>query len=62
MPLNIQFKLAGQYLSTSVRPTRPLPNRPVKRTPTRPMASPFLWALLVPCTRFAPSGAAYLLR
>lgn len=38
----------------------PLPNWSVKRTPTRPMASPFSWALLVPSTRCAPSGAAYL--
>ncbi len=38
------------------------PNWTVKRTPTRPMASPFSWALLVPSTRCAPSGAAYLVR
>ena len=40
--------------------TEVAPNWSAKRTPTRSMASPFLWALLVPSTRCAPSGAAYL--
>ena len=47
----IMFKLKFQH---------PWPNITVKRTPTKPMASPFSWALLVPSTRCAPSGAAYL--
>lgn len=34
-----------------------IPNWVVKRTPTRTTASPFLRSLLVPFTRFAPSGA-----
>lgn len=37
-----------------------LPNWSVKQTPTKPMASPFSWVLLVPFSRCAPSGAAYL--
>ena len=36
------------------------PNWAVKRTPTRAMASPLSWPLLVPFSRCAPSGAAYL--
>ena len=35
-------------------------NWAVKRTPTRAMASPLSWPLLVPFSRCAPSGAAYL--
>ena len=38
----------------------PQPNWAVKRTPTRAMASPLSWPLLVPFSRCAPSGAAYL--
>lgn len=37
-----------------------VPNWAVKRTPTRAMASPLSWPLLVPFSRCAPSGAAYL--
>ena len=36
------------------------PNWAVKRTPTRAKASPLFWPLLVPSSRCAPSGAAYL--
>ncbi len=36
------------------------PNWAVKRTPTRAKASPLSWPLLVPFSRCAPSGAAYL--
>ena len=39
--------------------TQNAPNWAVKRTPTRPMASPFSWALLVP-SALSGSGAAYL--
>ncbi len=38
----------------------PEPNRAVKRTPTLAMPAAFSWPVLVPSTRCAPSGAAYL--
>lgn len=38
------------------------PNWFVKRTLTSPMAAPFVWSLLVPSTRCAHTGAAYLVR
>lgn len=41
----------NQYLS---------PNITVKRASTKLMASPISWTLLMPYTRFAPSGAVYL--
>ncbi len=38
----------------------PWPNSAVKLTPTLAMPSAFSWPVLVPSTRCAPSGAAYL--
>jgi hypothetical protein len=38
----------------------PWPNSAVKRTPTLAMPSASSWPVLVPSTRCAPSGAAYL--
>ena len=39
---------------------RPWPNSAVKRTPTLAMPAASSWPVLVPSTRCAPSGAAYL--
>ena len=55
-PLNQTYKA---YVSSATE-ARVLPNWAVKRTPTRAKASPLSWPLLVPFSRCAPYGAAYL--
>ena len=47
-------------MSRACQVIKDAPNWAVKRTPTRAMASPLSWPLLVPFSRCAPSGAAYL--
>ena len=46
------FKIVLSPIRCNTKNTYPWPNITVKRTPTKPIASPFSWALLVPFTRW----------